>query len=77
MFINVSVIIAILLGSDSSIKPDKYYDQLLTVFSESVKKIFQTTTKLHAMPVNLCQKLNLKLWSDFKESVDVSLSIGR
>nr|QZU75317.1 cytochrome P450 315a1 [Antheraea pernyi] len=75
--LSTDVIIAILLGNNSSIKPDKYYEQLLNVFSESVKKIFQTTTRLYALPINICQKFNFKVWRDFKESVDVSLSLAQ
>ena len=65
-----------MLGSSSSLKPDIHYETLLTMFSETVKKIFQTTTKLYGLPVNMCQRLNLKVWRDFKESVDISLSLG-
>lgn len=72
-----TVIIAVMLGSSSSLKPEKHYEELLTKFSEAVKKIFQTTTKLFGLPVNMCQKYNLKVWRDFKESVDISLSLGK
>lgn len=65
-----------MLGSSSSIKLDQHYETLLTMFAEAVKKIFQTTTKLYGLPVIMCQKLNLKVWKDFKESVDISLSLG-
>ena len=65
-----------MLGSSSSLKPNKHYEPLLTMFSQAVKRIFQTTTKLFGLPVNMCQKLNLKVWRDFKESVDTSLSLG-
>nr|BAN66313.1 cytochrome P450 315A1 [Mamestra brassicae] len=73
--LSIDVILAVMLGSSTSLKPDKHYDALLTMFSETVKKIFQTTTKLYGLPVNVCQKLNLKIWRDFKESVDISLSL--
>lgn len=72
-----SVIMAVLLGNNPQLNTDKHYDSLLTTFSEAVKRIFQTTTKLYGIPVNICQKLDLKVWRDFKESVDVSLSLGK
>lgn len=65
-----------MLGT-SSLKPDKHCETLLTKFSEAVKKIFQTTTKLYGLPVQICQKLNLKVWRDFKDCVDISLSLGK
>lgn len=74
--LSIDVIIAVMSGSSSSLKQDKHYDSLLTMFSEAVKKIFQTTTKLFGLPLNTCQKLNLKVWRDFKESVDISLLLA-
>ncbi|KAG6452805.1 cytochrome P450 315a1, mitochondrial [Manduca sexta] len=74
--LSTDVIIAILLGSNSSIKTSKQYEMLLCMFSESVKNIFQTTTKLYALPVTWCQRINLKVWRDFKECVDMSLFLA-
>lgn len=73
----VTVIIAVMLGNKAILKSDKHTDAQLKKFSESVKRIFQTTTKLYALPINLCQKLNLKVWRDFKECVDISLQLGK
>lgn len=72
----ISVIFAILLGSNSTLKPNKHSDMLLSMFSESVKKIFQTTTKLYGLPIELYYRFNLKGWRDFKDSVDTSLFLG-
>ncbi|KAJ8731282.1 hypothetical protein PYW07_004446 [Mythimna separata] len=73
---SIDVIIAIMSGSSSSLKRNKHYENLVTMFTEAVKKIFLTTTKLYGLPLNMCQKLNLKVWRDFKESVDLSLSLA-
>ncbi|XP_063892025.1 cytochrome P450 315a1, mitochondrial [Helicoverpa armigera] len=73
---SIDVIIAVMLGSSSSLQRDRHYEALLDMFSETVKKIFQTTTKLYGFPVDICQKLNLKVWREFKESVDGSLSLA-
>lgn len=72
----LSVIVAVMLGSNSTLKTSKDSEALLANFSESVKEIFKTTTKLYGLPLHLCQKLNLKVWRDFKDSVDISLSLG-
>ncbi|CAB3220715.1 unnamed protein product [Arctia plantaginis] len=74
--LSIDVIVAVILGNNSTIKPNKDCEALLTNFSESVKKIFQTTTTLYGLPLHLCQKFNLKVWRDFKESVDISLSLA-
>nr|WNK22284.1 cytochrome P450 [Athetis lepigone] len=74
--LSIDVIIAVMLGTSSSLKPDIHYETLLAMFAETVKKIFQTTTKLYGLPVKMCQKWNLKVWRDFKESVDISLSLA-
>ncbi|GBP69343.1 Cytochrome P450 315a1, mitochondrial [Eumeta japonica] len=58
-------------------KRTSYHDELLIKFAGEVKKIFVTTTKLYALPVSLCQRLNLKVWRDFKDSVDISLGLAR
>ncbi|OWR46642.1 cytochrome P450 CYP315A1 [Danaus plexippus plexippus] len=71
-----NVIINILLGTHS-LELSDHYNEMLSLFSDSMKKIFQTTTKLYSIPVNWCQKLNLKVWRDFKESVDLTLFLGR
>ncbi|KAJ8722153.1 hypothetical protein PYW08_004555 [Mythimna loreyi] len=73
---SIDVIIAVMSGSSSTFKPTKHYKNLLAMFTEAVKRIFQTTTKLYGLPLNVCQKLNLKVWRDFQESVDVSLSLA-
>ncbi|XP_049873126.1 cytochrome P450 315a1, mitochondrial [Pectinophora gossypiella] len=75
--LSTDVIINILLGSKSSIKIDKHYEELLALFSETVKNIFSTTTKLYGLPVNWIQCLNLKSWRDFKDSVDLSLFLAQ
>lgn len=72
----ISVIIKILMGTESSLIASKHYEELLLRFSETVKTIFQTTTKLYDLPVNLYQRLNLNAWKEFKESVDSSLFLG-
>ncbi|KAI8436883.1 hypothetical protein MSG28_010330 [Choristoneura fumiferana] len=41
------------------------------------QKIFQTTTKLFGLPLNLCLRLNLNVWRNFKESVDMSLLLAQ
>ncbi|XP_031765938.1 cytochrome P450 315a1, mitochondrial isoform X2 [Galleria mellonella] len=75
--LSTEVIINVLLGSNSSIKTSKHFEELLGFFSENVKKVFQTTTKLYGLPVSLCRYLNLKIWRDFEESVDLSIGIAR
>lgn len=71
------VIIGVLLGPDLVHKTSYHREELLTKFSDSVKRIFQTTTKLHALPLHWCQLLNLKPWRDFKECVDMSIMLGK
>lgn len=46
------------------------------MFSCEVRKIFRTTTKLYGLPLNLCQRFDLKVWTDFKECVDSSVFLG-
>ncbi|CAK1580374.1 unnamed protein product [Parnassius mnemosyne] len=75
--LSTDVIIKVLLGTNSSTFESRHYEELVTIFSNSVKKIFQTTTKLYGLPLNLCQRLNLKVWTDFKESVDSSVFLAR
>lgn len=58
-------------------KSTRHTDMLLEMFSESVKRIFQTTTKLYGLPTKWYQKFNLKEWRNFKDSVDTSLSLGK
>lgn len=69
------VIISVLLGKNT-LKNGRHHEELLQIFAASVKKIFQVTTKLYVWPVNWCQRLNLKVWRDFKECVDLSLLLG-
>ncbi|XP_050680017.1 cytochrome P450 315a1, mitochondrial [Leptidea sinapis] len=73
--LSINVLINILMGTNIP-TPSRHYDELLLKFSSSVKDIFETTTKLYGLPINLCQQLNLKLWRDFKECVDLSLLLG-
>ncbi|XP_050351130.1 cytochrome P450 315a1, mitochondrial [Nymphalis io] len=74
--LSTNVVINVLLGSNI-ISRSQYYEELLTMFATSVRKIFQTTTRLYALPVNWCQRLNLKVWRDFKECVDLSIFIAK
>ncbi|CAH1638272.1 unnamed protein product [Spodoptera littoralis] len=74
--LSIDVIISVMLGSSIFHKFSVHSDALLTAFAEEVKKIFQTTTKLYGWPVNMCQKMNLKVWRDFKKSVDISLFLA-
>ncbi|CAK1551155.1 unnamed protein product [Leptosia nina] len=73
--LSTEVLIQVLIGNTDPLKGN-HYDELLQIFTESVKKIFQTTTKLYGLPITWCQRLNLKVWRDFKEAVDVSLLLG-
>lgn len=72
-----TVIISILLGNSPPEKSTRHSNLLLEMFSESVKRIFQTTTKLYGLPIEWYQRFNLKEWRDFKDSVDMSLSLGK
>ncbi|XP_013197398.2 cytochrome P450 315a1, mitochondrial [Amyelois transitella] len=74
--LSTDVIIQILLGSKESFNRSKYYEELLNMFSESVKMIFITTTKLSAFPLHLSQQLNLKVWRDFKDCIDLSTALA-
>ncbi|XP_014367187.2 cytochrome P450 315a1, mitochondrial [Papilio machaon] len=75
--LSTDVIIKVLLGADSKLSESRQYEDLISIFSQEVKKIFQTTTKLYGLPLNLCQRLNLKVWTDFKESVDSSIFLAQ
>lgn len=70
------VIINILMGTESALTAGKHMEELLQMFSQSVKRIFETTNRLYSLPVYWCKRLNLKVWKDFKESVDLSLFLG-
>ncbi|KAL0883063.1 hypothetical protein ABMA27_016533 [Loxostege sticticalis] len=74
--LSIDVLISVLLGGES-LTASKHNDELLIMFSESVKKIFHTTTKLYGLPVHWCQRLNTKAWRNFKESVDVSIFLAQ
>nr|BAM73861.1 cytochrome P450 [Bombyx mori] len=74
---STDVILAVLQGNSALLKPTPEYEMLLLLFSEAVKKIFSTTTKLYALPVEFCQRWNLKVWRNFKQSVDDSISIAQ
>ncbi|KAI5637274.1 cytochrome p450 domain-containing protein [Phthorimaea operculella] len=74
--LSTDVIINVLLGTESSLTKTKHYEELLSRFSEEVKKIFQTTTKLYGLPVHWLQRLNTKQWREFKECVDLSLKLA-
>ncbi|CAH0715456.1 unnamed protein product, partial [Brenthis ino] len=73
--LSTSVIIGVLLGKNT-LKNSRHHEELLQIFAASVKKIFQVTTKLYVWPVDWCQRLNLKVWRDFKECVDLSLLLA-
>ncbi|CAG4971623.1 unnamed protein product [Colias eurytheme] len=73
--VSTNVVIQVLLGNVTP-PPSNHHDELLRLFSSSVKKIFETTTKLYGIPLSLCQRLNLKIWTDFKECVDLSLLLA-
>ncbi|KAL4715422.1 hypothetical protein ACJJTC_015325 [Scirpophaga incertulas] len=73
--LSIDVIINVLQGTEC-ITPGIFYEELLTMFSESVKKIFHTTTQLYGLPVSWYYKLNLKPWREFKECVDLSILLG-
>ncbi|KAM3965304.1 LOW QUALITY PROTEIN: cytochrome P450 family protein sad [Aphomia sociella] len=75
--LSTQVIINVLLGSEGVSMGSKHFEDLLKLFSETVKMIFQTTTKLYGLPVYWCQSFNLKVWRDFKESVDLSIAIAQ
>lgn len=72
----VLVIINILMGPEFALITSKHTEELLQIFSQSVKRIFETTNRLYNLPVHWCERLNLKVWRDFKESVDLSLHLG-
>nr|UUA80965.1 shadow [Chilo suppressalis] len=74
--LSTDVIISVLLGGQCMTE-SLYYEELLKIFSESVKKIFETTTSLYALPVSWYQQLNLKPWREFKESVDTSIFLAQ
>ncbi|CAH2262843.1 jg9217 [Pararge aegeria aegeria] len=74
--LSTNVLVNILLG-ENSIRHSQHYDTMLNMFSDSVKKIFQATTKLYGWPVEWCQYFNLKVWRHFKESVDLSLHLAK
>ncbi|XP_023938528.2 cytochrome P450 315a1, mitochondrial [Bicyclus anynana] len=74
--LSTNVLVSILLG-ENSMQRSQHYDKMLSIFSESVKKIFQDTTKLYGWPVEWCQYFNLKVWRDFKDSVDLSLHLAK
>lgn len=73
IFLEFSAIISVLLGPNSLLQESKYFDDLLDNFSEMVKRIFESTSKLFILPANWYQKLNMTAWKDFKDSVDSSL----
>lgn len=67
----------VLMGTESTLITSKHNEELLQMFSQTVKRIFQTTNRLYSLPVYWCERLNLKVWRDFKESVDLSLFLGK
>ncbi|XP_038209628.1 cytochrome P450 315a1, mitochondrial [Zerene cesonia] len=73
--VSTNVVIQVLLGNVTP-PPSNHHDELLRLFSSSVKKIFETTTKLYGIPLSVCQRFNLKIWTDFKECVDLSLFLA-
>ncbi|XP_063383879.1 cytochrome P450 315a1, mitochondrial [Cydia fagiglandana] len=73
--LSTEVMLAILAGASSN--GVKHSEEMFSNFSETVKQIFQTTTKLYGLPLNICQRLNLKVWRNFKESVDASLHLAQ
>ncbi|KAJ0176555.1 hypothetical protein K1T71_007734 [Dendrolimus kikuchii] len=75
--LSINVILGILLGTNDKMKPTNQYEMLLDIFSEWVKKIFITTTKLYGLPIYWFYRLNLKPWRDFKECVDNSLLLAQ
>ncbi|XP_045447893.1 cytochrome P450 315a1, mitochondrial [Melitaea cinxia] len=74
--LSTNVIISVLLGTNS-LSRSRQYEELLSLFATSVKKIFETTTRLYAWPVEWCHRFNLKAWRDFKESVELSLYLAK
>ncbi|XP_045772799.1 cytochrome P450 315a1, mitochondrial [Maniola jurtina] len=74
--LSTNVLVNVLLG-ENSIPRSQHYDEMLNRFSDSVKKIFHATTTLYGWPVEWCQYFNLKVWKDFRESVDLSLHLAK
>ncbi|KAG7308546.1 hypothetical protein JYU34_005764 [Plutella xylostella] len=74
--LSTNAVIAVLMGSSSKVQKSMHFNELLCKFSDTVKGIFETTTALFGLPVNICQKLNLPVWKDFKECVDESLILA-
>ncbi|XP_068633672.1 cytochrome P450 315a1, mitochondrial isoform X2 [Battus philenor] len=75
--LSTDVIINVLLGTNSSLSESKQYEDLISTFSQEVRKIFYTTTKLYGLPLGLCEMFNLKIWTDFKDSVDSSVFLAQ
>ncbi|XP_041979107.1 cytochrome P450 315a1, mitochondrial [Aricia agestis] len=73
--LSVNVIINVLAGQDC-IEFSNHYDELVSIFSNSVKQVFHNTTKLYGLPLKICHQLNFKVWREFKSSVDLSLSLS-
>lgn len=74
---SIDVLITIFLGNTSNgRKINQLLQPLLNEFTSNVHKVFEFSAKLLIIPANLAKNLNLKIWTDFEESVTKTLELA-
>lgn len=64
-----------MLGSSTSEQSDRKFDAKVWEFVTIVKRIFETTSKLMSIPLNLADKMRMKAYRDFEDAAHGSIAI--
>lgn len=65
----------LMLGSSTSEQCDRKFDAKVWEFVTIVKRIFETTSKLMSIPLNLADKMRMKAYRDFEDAAHGSIAI--
>ncbi|KAL3281175.1 hypothetical protein HHI36_004393 [Cryptolaemus montrouzieri] len=69
----LDVLVSVLMGSESYSKNNQVLEQLVEYLSVHVSSVFETTSKLQMITVDLAAKLRLPQWSHFETSMKNAL----
>lgn len=74
-FSHFTAISNLMLGSSTSEQSDRKFDAKVWEFVTIVKRIFETTSKLMSIPLNLADKMRMKAYRDFEDAAHGSIAI--
>lgn len=73
---SVKTLLSLLIGPENYLKALHIYEDLLFRYANTVKLIFETTSKLLLLPAELACKFQIKSWRNFEKCVNESLSLS-